>query len=1497
MNIQTDSMTQGPKKHTGEYVKPVLSECRSDSSGDNIHELAAAEHGLYYVHPLFISIYIVICVAWAPAFHGFVCVWSSDSEEVVLHLNFDHTICRTRRCRSPEVGRHECFFPWAASITTIVVFKERYRGKCQESISYGPLEPNGIWVDHGCDAKFYICFVTSDKGLECEKGCGKNAECMDEKCRCKKGYFGNPLTECRDLCTCTAYGDPHYKGYDHQYYTFNGMCKYTLTRFKYHGDVCEFNVEVKNERRGDKGKVSYTRLVDVEIYGFKIRLHKEKKIFVNGVRKYLPVKLADNKLEIYNTGEYARLVTGCGLTVSWNGKSEVVVSVPRKYGQHLTGLCGNCNGKLDDYVTRDGRNVSGHWNKDVMYGRSWEVPDDTDLKMDQCVTEEVKDPCTGDMDDQIRQPIYCGLLYHEHRALSPFSKCMALIPDIAKTMYKSCRYDVCSYFHDAHRVEDVVCHALEGFAAECEERGLTIKWRSEYFCPLPCPKHMEYSSSVSGCPATCLDIYPDPNKCHQPPTEGCECEPGYILSDKKCVKKEKCGCSTEMGYMPVGKALLTLDCRHLLKCDMINGSKHLTKTAIQLRCHDNAGCGLRKGFPSCACNDGFFGDGVTQCDPLCNGRKCAEHAHCLDQRCVCNEGYHGNSYIKCEPLDICGKEKCAENAVCINYNCVCKKGFLGDGYTICESLCNERKCVEDAYCNKNKVCVCEKGFHGDGYLKCEADEYCNGKKCASQAECRNFQCQCKNGYFGDPYVYCDMLCSGQRCVAHAYCLNGVCTCREGYHGNGYFKCERIGVCDNRICTKNARCHGYKCVCKRGFYGDGYNQCIQQDYCGGRRCALHALCINYKCTCLRDYYGDGYKICKSLCNGVKCVKDAECSNGKCVCKSGFHGDPNVLCESKSYCGGKKCAKHAICINYQCRCKEGYTGNGLENCERNGVCGDKTCTDYAECRNYQCHCKTGYHGDGGIKCEALCNKRICAENAECIKDECVCKKGFHGNGYYKCEPLHFCGGRTCVQNAVCENYKCICRKGYYGDGVKFCEESCYCSLSGNSHIRTFDGATLDIHGSCTYTLVKSTKFPDECSIKVELDRSGKTKSISKMHSVNIIISIYDTKIRLAKDGDFYVDGFKRYLPNKIRDGDILVYKSGGWIVLSTVCGFTLWWNGRSSATLQAPVSYMKQLSGICGNCNGLDKDDYVTRYGRDVSTYPRDDRSSAVVDSYTVFSEKSLSCKQKKTEVTACSHEAVCKEDSFCGYLNPSSTSSPFKNCVAMYPNLAFRHFQACVKDTCQFYSDKNIAQKIACDYMEELSMECEQRGFSGIKFRKKDFCPLQCPKNMMYSAKISGCPPTCLDPDPVNCTLPYSEGCQCMPGFLWSGMECVLPHQCGCFCPVNFYIPIGKTYVTEDCSEVVECVIMHGRPYLKHIKVNLECHKEALCGLKDGVPMCICKRGFAGDGYKYCEKGMIDSECARIVSHTKKSFGKYLTSLNNNFKFSKMCHSYLFSWMI
>ena len=99
----------------------------------------------------------------------------------------------------------------------------------------------------------------------------------------------------------------------------------------------------------------------------------------------MPVRLPDKNVTIYNTGEYGRLVTGCGVSILWNGKSEAIVMVPRRYGNNLTGLCGNCNGIDDDLVTKDGRDVTGKRKYAVMIGGSFEVKDNTGFETDEYV--------------------------------------------------------------------------------------------------------------------------------------------------------------------------------------------------------------------------------------------------------------------------------------------------------------------------------------------------------------------------------------------------------------------------------------------------------------------------------------------------------------------------------------------------------------------------------------------------------------------------------------------------------------------------------------------------------------------------------------------------------------------------------------------------------------------------------------------------------------------------------------------------------------------------------------------------------------------------------------------------------------------------------------------------------------------------------------------------------------------------------------------------------
>jgi hypothetical protein len=49
----------------------------------------------------------------------------------------------------------------------------------------------------------------------------------------------------------------------------------------------------------------------------------------------------------------------CGLSVLWDGKHEVVVIANKGiYGGKMTGICGDCNGKKDDFRLANGKDVS-----------------------------------------------------------------------------------------------------------------------------------------------------------------------------------------------------------------------------------------------------------------------------------------------------------------------------------------------------------------------------------------------------------------------------------------------------------------------------------------------------------------------------------------------------------------------------------------------------------------------------------------------------------------------------------------------------------------------------------------------------------------------------------------------------------------------------------------------------------------------------------------------------------------------------------------------------------------------------------------------------------------------------------------------------------------------------------------------------------------------------------------------------------------------------------
>ncbi|KAI8511664.1 hypothetical protein Bbelb_107640 [Branchiostoma belcheri] len=169
----------------------------------------------------------------------------------------------------------------------------------------------------------------------------------------------------------------------------------------------------------------------------------------------------------------------------------------------------------------------------------------------------------------------------------------------------------------------------------------------------------------------------------------------------------------------------------------------------------------------------------TDIDECAEGtHNCNPHATCTNTpgsfTCACNQGYFGDGFYCFVDDDECadGSHNCSPHATCTNtpgsFTCVCNSGYFGDGF-LCFDVSEKcpdgsNTCSPDAFCTTDSsgspTCTCKTGYSDDG-VGCTNNDECadNSDNCSPHATCTDtdgsFTCTCIPGYGGN----------GVKCIA------------------------------------------------------------------------------------------------------------------------------------------------------------------------------------------------------------------------------------------------------------------------------------------------------------------------------------------------------------------------------------------------------------------------------------------------------------------------------------------------------------------------------------------------------------------------------------------------------------------------------------------------------------------------------------------------------------------------------------------------------------
>ncbi|XP_061434462.1 mucin-5B-like [Lethenteron reissneri] len=356
-----------------------------------------------------------------------------------------------------------------------------------------------------------------------------------EKCTCRGGQWA--CQERRQqpcLSTCSVFGDGHYSSFDGRQFVFDGSCEYVVAQ-DYCGEEQQqgtFRVITENLPCGTSG-TTCSRAVKIILKDVEIYLH-DGNYSVSRVGSSVATS-PERRHTVVTRGLYLVVSTAVGLTLTWDRRTSLTLSLPASYQGRVCGLCGNNNGDVsDDFVGRDGARVASA----AALAKGWRASPST------ATVAVAVDPCRANPYRQVWAQRRCAVI-----ASDAFAECHAQVYHVP--YLEACVHDACAC--DAGGDCECVCTAVAAYARACRDAGVCVHWRTPDMCPVFCDFYNEegectwHYSACSALSAICPTA-PGGNLSSELNTlEGCyprcvKARPYWDEEAHRCVALRECPC-------------------------------------------------------------------------------------------------------------------------------------------------------------------------------------------------------------------------------------------------------------------------------------------------------------------------------------------------------------------------------------------------------------------------------------------------------------------------------------------------------------------------------------------------------------------------------------------------------------------------------------------------------------------------------------------------------------------------------------------------------------------------------------------------------------------------------------------------------------------------------------------------------------------------------------------------------------------------------------------